>query len=56
VKDWQPIPMLGAIPVRGRLFCYLGGAETKLVRISASNWEQPNPSLHSTGTCHMAQL
>ena len=26
MKDWQPTPMLGAIPVRGRLFCYLGSS------------------------------
>ncbi len=24
MKDSQPIPGLGAIPVAGRLFCYLG--------------------------------
>ena len=31
MKDWQPIFIQGAILVRGRLFCYLGG--TAFVRM-----------------------
>jgi len=36
MKDWQPTPMLGAIPVRGRLFCYLGSKVLTVKRFSCS--------------------
>ncbi len=36
MKDRQPIPRPGAIPVRGWLFCYLGSKVLTVKRFSCS--------------------
>jgi len=36
MKDWQPTPSPAAVPVRGRLFCYLGSRVLMVKRFRCS--------------------
>jgi hypothetical protein len=52
VKDWQPTPSLGAIPVGGRLFCWRDRGMEILHRLGIarpSGWQEQVSPPHMLG-------
>jgi hypothetical protein len=46
VNDWQPTPILGTIPVGGRLFCLAGYGDTTQMRHS-----MPQEAARASSSC-----